>query len=97
MSRDKLCFSAICFEVKREKPGLFNALNLATLEHGRPAALEAPAACAHFETGVDYFTGWREWCARWALRWRERDSGDGCRLYRVRNSAFVDVVKAHQM
>ena len=28
--------------MKREKAGLFNALNLASLQHGRPAVLEAP-------------------------------------------------------
>ena len=66
--------------MKREKPGLFNALNLATLQCGRPAALEAPDACADFQSCVDYFHGWLEWCALWyAFDGRnEKDSVETC-------------------
>ena len=32
-------------KVREEKPGLFNALNLAALKAGRPAVLEAPVDC----------------------------------------------------
>ena len=49
--------------VKKEQPGLFNALNLATLQLGRPAALEAPELCTDFETGEEYLHAWRAWSA----------------------------------
>ena len=32
--------------VRRDSPGLFNALNLATLQLGRPSPLEAPESCS---------------------------------------------------
>ena len=38
--------------VRRENPGLFNALNLATLQTHRPAPLEAPAECERFRPTV---------------------------------------------
>ena len=48
-------------QVSREKPGLFNALNLATIKTGRPAPLEAPMACARFQTGEELLTAWLAW------------------------------------
>ena len=54
---------AAALEVKRDRPGLFNSLNLATLQLGRPAVLEAPEECADFETGEQYLNAWRAWSA----------------------------------
>ena len=47
--------------VRRDKPGLFNALNLATLQLGRPAPLEAPESCSDYRDSLDYIAGWRAW------------------------------------
>merc|ERR1719281_1484315 len=47
--------------VSREKPGLFNALNLATLQTGRPAPLEAPSECAPFQSGEELLNAWLAW------------------------------------
>ena len=47
--------------MKQEKAGLFNALNLATLQIGRPAVLEAPAICSHFQSAEEYLLAWRAW------------------------------------
>ena len=48
-------------QVRRENPGLFNALNLATLQLGRPASLEAPESCREYQDTLDYIAGWRAW------------------------------------
>ena len=48
-------------EVRRDKPGLFNALNLATLQLGRPSPLEAPESCSEYRDTLDYIAGWRSW------------------------------------
>ena len=48
-------------QVRRETPGLFNALNLATLQLGRPASLEAPESCREYQDTLDYIAGWRAW------------------------------------
>ena len=48
-------------QVKQEKAGLFNALNLATLQIGRPAVLESPAICSHFQSAEEYLLAWRAW------------------------------------
>merc|ERR1719506_2085670 len=50
-------------QVSRDKPELFNALNLATLQTGRPAPLEAPAICARFQTGEEWLNAWLAWYA----------------------------------
>ena len=50
---------SLACEVKREKEGLFNALNLTTLQCGRPAVLEAPDTCAHFQSAEAYLLAWR--------------------------------------
>ena len=47
--------------MRREKPGFFNALNLASLKAGRPAVLEAPVECGHFRSGEEYFERWAQW------------------------------------
>ena len=47
--------------MRRENPGLFNALNLATLKLGRPSPLEAPEACREYRDIFDYLAGWRSW------------------------------------
>ena len=47
--------------VRREKPELFNALNLATLQLGRPSPLEAPEACSEYRDALDYISGWGAW------------------------------------
>ena len=48
-------------QVQAEKPGLFNALNLATLQLKRPSVIEAPADCAHFTTRDSYLQAWGDW------------------------------------
>ena len=48
-------------EVRRDQPGLFNALNLATLQLGRPAPLEVPESCSDYRDALDYIAGWRAW------------------------------------
>ena len=48
-------------EVRRDNPGLFNALNLATLQLGRPSPLEAPESCSEYRDTLDYIAGWRAW------------------------------------
>ena len=40
-------WASVYRRVQRDKPELFNAFNLMTLNIGRPAVLEAPAGCAH--------------------------------------------------
>ena len=47
--------------VRRDMPGLFNALNLATLQLGRPAVLEAPELCGEYRDDLDYIAGWHAW------------------------------------
>jgi hypothetical protein len=47
--------------VRRDSPGLFNALNLATLQLGRPSALEASDVCREFRDVLDYIAAWRSW------------------------------------
>ena len=47
--------------MRRESPGLFNALNLATLKLGRPSPLEAPESCKEYRDTLDYVAGWRSW------------------------------------
>jgi hypothetical protein len=47
--------------VRRDNPGLFNALNLATLQLGRPSVLEAPESCRAYRDPLDYVAGWRAW------------------------------------
>ena len=49
--------------VRHGMPGLFNALNLATLQLGRPSALEAPGSCREYRNDLDYIAGWRAWYA----------------------------------
>ena len=49
--------------VRRDMSGLFNALNLATLQLGRPSALEAPELCRAYRDDLDYIAGWRAWYA----------------------------------
>ena len=41
-------------QVRSDKPGLFNALNLATLQLKRPSIIEAPTECAHFPARDGY-------------------------------------------
>ena len=48
-------------QVAHKKPGLFNALNLATLQTGRPSPLEAPAECSRFRTNDDFLSAWSAW------------------------------------
>jgi hypothetical protein len=48
-------------QVCRERPGLLNALNLATLQTGRPAPLEAPAECKGFRSTEDFLKAWAAW------------------------------------
>ena len=48
-------------QVRRERPGLFNALNLASLKVGRPSPLEAPIDCSHLRSGEDYLRAWLAW------------------------------------
>ena len=48
-------------EVRRDNPGLFNALNLATLQLGRPSPLEAPESCSEYRDTLDYIAGWHSW------------------------------------
>ena len=48
-------------EVRRANSGLFNALNLATLQLGRPSPLEAPESCSEYRDTLDYIAGWRSW------------------------------------
>ena len=48
-------------KVRSESPGLFNALNLATLQLKRPSIVEAPADCAHFTTRNGYLQAWGDW------------------------------------
>ena len=48
-------------EVRRDTPGLFNALNLATLMIGRPSPLEAPESCSEYRDTLDYIAGWLAW------------------------------------
>ena len=47
--------------VRRHMPGLFNALSLATLQLGRPSALEALELCREYRDDLDYIAGWRAW------------------------------------
>ena len=47
--------------MRREKSGLFNALNLASLKVGRPSLLEAPIECGHFSSGEEYLDAWLAW------------------------------------
>ena len=42
-------------------PAMFNALNLATLQTGRPAPLEAPMECAEFKSVEELLTAWLAW------------------------------------
>ena len=48
-------------QVRREKSGLFNALNLASLKVGRPSPLEAPIECGNFSSGEEYLDAWIAW------------------------------------
>ena len=48
-------------QVRREKSGLFNALNLASLKNGRPSPLEAPIECGHLCSGEEYLEAWIAW------------------------------------
>merc|ERR1719174_2954553 len=50
---DAATWAAAYEQVSREKLGLFNSLNLTTLQTGRPAPLEAPTICAQFKTGAE--------------------------------------------
>ena len=50
-------------QVRSEKAGLFNALNLATLQLKRPSIMESPTDCAHFTTRDSYLQAWGDWCA----------------------------------
>ena len=54
-------WSEVHDQVCRKKAGLFNALNLATLQLGRPSLLEAPASCNAYRDSLDYIAGWRSW------------------------------------
>ena len=47
--------------VRSDKPGLFNALNLTTLQLKRPSIIEAPTDCAHFSARDGYLQGWGAW------------------------------------
>ena len=48
-------------QVQAEKPGLFNALNLTTLQLKRPSIIESPTSCAHFTTRDSYLQAWGDW------------------------------------
>ena len=48
-------------QVRREKPGLFNALNLVSLKVGRPSPLEAPIECGHLESCEAFLQAWSSW------------------------------------
>ena len=48
-------------QVRHEKSGFFNALNLASLKANRPAPLEAPNACCDFESAEDFLRAWALW------------------------------------
>ena len=50
-------------QVRREKPGLFNSLNLASLKVNRPSPLEAPLECSQFSSGEEYLEAWHAWYA----------------------------------
>jgi hypothetical protein len=54
-------WSEVHDQVCREKAGLFNALNLATLQTHRPAPLEAPAECERLRTREDFLQAWSAW------------------------------------
>ena len=47
--------------VRSDKPGLFNALNLTTLQLKRPSIIEAPTECAHFPARDGYLQAWGAW------------------------------------
>ena len=51
-------------QVRREKWGFFNALNLASLKVGRPSPLEAPIECGHLTSCEDYLEAWLAWYMR---------------------------------
>ena len=48
-------------QVRSDKPGLFNALNLTTLQLKRPSIIEAPTECAHFPARDGYLQAWGAW------------------------------------
>ena len=48
-------------QVRYEKSGLFNALNLASLKVGRPSPLEAPIECGHLGSSEEYLEAWIAW------------------------------------
>ena len=58
---DQPTWARVYDEVRRDNPGLFNALNLATLQLGRPSPLEAPESCSEYRDTLDYIAGWRAW------------------------------------
>ena len=55
---DAATWATLYDQVTREKPGLFNALNLVTLQTGRPSPLEAPAECSRFRTTDEFLRAW---------------------------------------
>mgnify|MGYP001378902772 CR=1 FL=1 len=65
---DQPTWARVYDEVRRDNPGLFNALNLATLQLGRPSPLEAPESCSEYRDTLDFIAGWRSW-------YREIDRG----------------------
>ena len=50
-------------QVRSDKPGLFNALNLTTLQLTRPSVIETPTDCAHITSREGYLRAWGAWCA----------------------------------
>ena len=58
---DQPTWARVYDEVRRDSPRMFNALNLATLQLGRPAPLEAPESCSEYRDTLDYIAGWLTW------------------------------------
>jgi hypothetical protein len=48
-------------QVRRERHGLFNALNLSTIKMQRPSVMEGPAECAQYPSRDDYLRAWQAW------------------------------------
>ena len=58
---DQPTWACVYDVVRRDIPGLFDALNLVTLQLGRPSLLEAPESCSRYRDSLDYIAGWRSW------------------------------------
>ena len=83
-------------QVRRDMPGLFNALNLATLQLGRPSVLEAPDLCREYCDDLDYIAGWRAWYAEidragkfWTEEAEKKSSKHGLKLGNAFGGLFL--------